>query len=295
MPTTIDGFGSSLRWWRTTRRFSQLQLAGAAEVSSRHISYLETGKAQPSREMVIHLANVLELPLRDQNLLLHEAGFAPAFSQQDLDAPEMDDVRRVLAWILAAHSPNPALVVDRRGDVVDANPAAYHLLDQLVDADSAALGPTLNGHRLVLHPDGIRPRTDNWAEVAANVLQRLEREQAHRPADEALADLLAEILTYPDLAELRRSTELPTGSDLLVTLQATSKAGEQIRLVSTIATIGAPYDVTLDELRLETFFPGDEATAATLARWSADEPDQDQEQDQSAGDVVPAPAAPPPR
>ncbi len=275
MPTTIDGFGSSLRWWRTTRRFSQLQLAGAAEVSSRHISYLETGKAQPSREMVIHLANVLELPLRDQNLLLHEAGYAPAFSQQDLDAPEMDDVRRVLAWILAAHSPNPALVVDRRGEVVDANPAAYRLLDELVEPDSAAMTPTLNAHRLVLHPEGIRPRTENWAEVAANVLQRLEREQAHRPADEALAELLAEILTYPGIAELRRNIEFPTGSDLLVTLQATSKAGEQIRLVSTIATIGAPYDVTLDELRLETFFPGDEETAATLARWSEAEPSRD--------------------
>jgi len=291
MPTTIDGFGSSLRWWRTTRRFSQLQLAGAAEVSSRHISYLETGKAQPSREMVIHLANVLELPLRDQNLLLHEAGYAPAFSQQDLDAPEMDDVRRVLAWILAAHSPNPALVVDRRGEVVDANPAAFRLLDQLVDADSEALRPTLNAHRLVLHPDGIRPRSDNWAEVAANVLQRLEREQAHRPADEALADLLAEILTYPGVTELRRNTELPTGSDLLVTLQATSKAGEQIRLVSTIATIGAPYDVTLDELRLETFFPGDEATAATLTQWSAAEPSEGSAG--AAADLGPDPDTPP--
>lgn len=267
MPTTIDGFGPSLRWWRTTRRFSQLQLAGVAEVSSRHISYLETGKAKPSREMVIHLANVLEIPLRDQNVLLHAAGFAPVFSQQDLDAPEMDDVRRVLAWILAAHAPNPALVVDRRGEVVDANPAALRLLDELVDEDSPALGPTLNANRLVLHPEGVRPRTDNWAEVAANILQRLEREQAHRPADEALADLLAEVLTYPRSAELRRSTELPTGSDLLVTLRATSRSGARIRLVSTIATIGAPYDVTLDELRLETFFPGDEATAAILARW----------------------------
>ncbi len=260
-----------LRWWRTTRRYSQLQLAGAAEVSSRHISYLETGKAQPSREMVIHLAKVLELPLRDQNLLLHEAGFAPVFSEQDLDAPEMDDVRRVLAWILEAHSPNPALVVDRRGEVVDANPAALRLLDELVDADSEALAPPLNAHRVVLHPDGIAPRTDNWAEVAANVLQRLEREQAHRPADEALAALLAEMLAIPATAELRRSTELPSGADLLVTLRATTAGGDRIRLVSTIATIGAPYDVTLDELRLETFFPGDEETAAVLARWQVDD------------------------
>ena len=267
MPTTTTGFGPSLRWWRSTRRFSQLQLAGAAEVSSRHISYLETGKAKPSREMVIHLARVLELPLRDQNLLLHEAGFAPAYSQQDLDAPEMDDVRRVLGWILAAHSPNPALVVDRRGDVVDANPAAYRLLTELVGEDSPALGPTLNAHRIVLHPDGIKARTDNWAEVGANVLQRLEREQAHRPADEALAALLTEVLAYADIAPLRRTTELPSGADLLVTMRATTATGDRISLVSTIATIGAPYDVTLDELRLETFFPGDEATAAVLECW----------------------------
>lgn len=272
MPTTIDGFGSSLRWWRTTRRYSQLQLAGTAEVSSRHISYLETGKAKPSREMVIHLATVLELPLRDQNLLLHEAGFAPAYSEQDLDAPEMDDVRRVLAWILAAHSPNPAMVVDRRGDVVDANPAAFRLLAEVLDDDSPALRPALNAHRIVLHPEGLRARTDNWDEVAANILQRLEREHAHRPADDALATLVAEMLAYPDLNGLRRNTELPTGTDLLVTIRLTTRGGDAIRLLSTIATIGAPYDVTLDELRLETFFPGDEATAAVLARWHDQEP-----------------------
>lgn len=270
MPTTLHGFGSSLRWWRTTRRFSQLQLAGAAEVSSRHISYLETGKAQPSREMVIHLATVLELPLRDQNLLLHEAGFAPAYSEQDLDAPEMDDVRRVIGWILTAHSPNPALVVDRRGDVVDANPAAFRLLDELVPDDSKALSPTLNAHRLVLHPEGIRPRTDNWEEVATNILQRLEREHAHRPADQALGELLAEMLSYPDLQGLRRQTELPSGADLVVTLRASTRSGDRISLLSTIATIGAPYDVTLDELRLETFFPGDEETATVLAGWATE-------------------------
>ncbi|MEL6984797.1 MAG: hypothetical protein AAFO29_20380, partial [Actinomycetota bacterium] len=152
-----------------------------------------------------------------------------------------------------------------------ANPAAYRLLDELVEAHSPSLGPSLNAHRIVLHPEGIRPRTENWAQVAANVLQRLEREQAHRPADDALADLLAEILTYPDLAELRRSTELPTGSDLLVTMRAAGRSGDDLRLVSTIATIGAPYDVTLDELRLETFFPGDAPTAAVLARWHGDQ------------------------
>jgi transcriptional regulator with XRE-family HTH domain len=270
MPTTIDSFGSALRWWRTTRRYSQLQLAVEAEVSSRHISFLETGKAQPSREMVVHLATVLDVPLRDRNLLLHAAGFAPAYGEADLDAPEMDDVRRVIDWILDAYCPNPAAVVDRRGDIVAANPAAARLVSEIVAADSPALSPAPNVHRLALHPDGLRPVTSNWHDVAANVLQRLEREQAHRPADESLAALLEEVLTYPGVAELRRRAELPTGADLLLPMESTIRSGEAIRLVSTIGTIGAPYDVTLDELRLETFFPADEATRAILARWQSE-------------------------
>ena len=268
MPTGIDSFGSALRWWRTTRRYSQLQLAVEAEVSSRHVSFLETGKAQPSREMVIHLATVLDLPLRDQNLLLHAAGFAPAYSETDLDAPEMDDVRRVIQWILDAHSPNPALVVDRRGEMVEANDAAFRLLAVMVDPDSPALQPTINVNRLTLHPEGIRPVTANWSEAAANILQRLEREHAHRPADESLASVLAEVLEYPGVAELRRRAALPTGADLLVPLEATIGSGEVVRLVSTIATLGAPYDVTLDELRLETLFPADDATRTVLDRWA---------------------------
>ncbi|MEM9561833.1 MAG: helix-turn-helix transcriptional regulator [Actinomycetota bacterium] len=272
MTTAVDSFGASLRWWRTTRRFSQLDLASAAEVSSRHLSFLETGKAHPSREMVIHLATVLDVPLRDRNRLLHAAGFAPAYSEQDLDTPEMDDVRRVLSWILDAHAPNPALVVDRRGDLVDANRAAFRLMSELVDEHSPALAAPLNSHRIVLHPDGIRARTANWPEVAANLLQRMEREQAHRPADEALGALLEEVVAYPDVAPLRRQAELPTGADLLVTLRATTRSGDRLQLVTTLATIGAPYDVTLDELRLETFFPGDEATGELLRAWADAEP-----------------------
>ena len=121
-------FGAGLRWWRTNRRLSQLQLANEAGVSSRHLSFLETGKARPSREMVIHLATVLDLPLRDRNALLHDAGFAAAYPHSDLDSPEMDDVRTVLRTILDAHLPNPAVVLDRTGDLVEANRTAYALL-----------------------------------------------------------------------------------------------------------------------------------------------------------------------
>lgn len=271
MSVAVDTFGSTLRWWRTTRRFSQLQLAVEAEVSSRHISFMETGKANPSREMVVHLATVLDLPLREpeRNGLLHAAGFAPAYSHSDFDAPEMDDVRAVIGQILDAHSPNPAVVVDRRGDLVDANPAAMMLVATTVDQDSAALLPQVNVHRIALHPDGTKPRASNWADVAASILQRLEREQAHRPSDALLEALLEEVWSYPDVQELRKQITLPTGRDLLIPLQLTTFNGDELRLVSTIATLGAPYDVTLDELSLETFFPADDATRNTLARWAS--------------------------
>jgi hypothetical protein len=187
-----------------------------------------------------------------------------------MDAPEMDDVRRVIRWILEAYSPNPAVVVDRRGDVVDTNPAALRLVGEIVVPASPALEPVINVNRLTLHPDGVRPATANWHDVAANILQRLEREQAHRPADEALSELLEEVLAYPDVAGLRRRAALPTGADLLVPLEVGIGSGETLRLVSTIGTIGAPYDVTLDELVLETFFPSDEASRSVLARWACE-------------------------
>lgn len=141
MQTALVEFGSALRWWRTTRRFSQLQLANEADVSTRHISFLETGKAQPSREMVVHLGIVLELPLRDRNALLYSAGFAPLYPHSDFDAPEMNEVRTVLRAILDAHSPNPAIVVDRRGDMIDSNSAAFMMIGAIVAVDSPALAP----------------------------------------------------------------------------------------------------------------------------------------------------------
>lgn len=263
--TPVDSFGTALRWWRTNRRFSQLQLANEAEVSSRHLSFLETGRAKPSREMVVHLATVLDLSLRDRNALLHRAGFAPVYSHQDLDAPEMDGVRAVLAQILDAHSPNPAVIVDRRGDLVDANDAATLLVAATVPAESQALMPAINVHRLTLHPDGIRGCLNNWEPVATALIDRLEREQAHRPADEDLRAVLEEMLAYDGVAELRSGPALPSGADLLIPLDLTTLDGRRVRLVSTIATIGAPFDVTLDELRLETFFAADEESRLVLA------------------------------
>ncbi|MEM7326737.1 MAG: helix-turn-helix transcriptional regulator [Actinomycetota bacterium] len=264
MTAVVETFGASLRWWRTNRRYSQMQLANEAEVSSRHLSFLETGRASPSREMVIHLSHVLDLSLRDRNALLHAAGFAPVYPQSEMDAPEMDDVRRMLSRILRAHQPNPAAVIDRRGDLLDANEAALSLVAATVAPDSPALLPQVNVYRLALHPMGLRPSLTNWDAVAAALVGRLEREQAHRPADPALQAVVEEMLTYRDVAEFRARPAVPTGAELLVPLDLVLRDGRRLRLVSTIATVGAPFDVTLEELRLETFFAVDDDGRAVL-------------------------------
>lgn len=269
MSTSVDSFGETLRWWRSERRYSQLQLATDAEVSTRHISFLETGKAQPSREMVVHLAGALEVPLRDRNVMLQAAGFAPVYPETSIESPAMDDVRSVLSTVIEAHQPHPAVIVNRLGDLVDANTAAAMLLVSVVAADSPAIANTVpNFNRLALHPDGIRPQARNWQAVAASTITRLEREVHHRPADRRLADLFEEMLTYPDIDALRRKPVMPTGTDLLVPLDLVTFDGDRLRLITTIATVGAPYDVTLEELRLETFFPSDESSRAVLANWA---------------------------
>lgn len=241
---------------------SQLALAAEAAVSQRHLSFLETGRAKPSREMVTHLAAMLELPLRARNDMLLAAGFAPAFPETELDAPAMDQVRHVLQFLLEAHEPFPAIVVDRRWNSVMANNAAGRFMTGFADIDTAAdIGPNLA--RLTFHPSGLRSTIVNWEEAAAMLLQRLEREVADRAGDSDLAALLDEILGYPGVAELQRTPELPSGSDLLIPVHYRSGT-TNVRLFSTIATIGAAYDVTLEELRLETFFPADPDSEAVL-------------------------------
>lgn len=265
-------FGAQLRWWRTVRRFSQLSLANQAEISSRHLSFLETGRSRPSREMVIHLATVLELPLRDGNALLTAAGFAPVYSEIDFDAPEMAGIRSVLATILDGHMPNPAAVVNRLGDLVDANPAALRLMSVALPEGSEAVMPVPNLNRLVYHPDGIRARTRNWVDVASALLLRLERERNHRPADEALAAIVDEMLSYPDVSDLRSTPRSRSGADLLVPMVIDlddGGGGPELSLLTTISTIGSPHDVTLDELRLETFFPADDVSRDLVTAWAA--------------------------
>jgi transcriptional regulator with XRE-family HTH domain len=258
-----QAFGSELKRWRTVRRFSQLELATRSDVSQRHLSFLETGRSAPSREMVIHLAMILDVPLRDRNHLLEAAGFAPVYPHTELTAPAMRQVRKVLEFILSAHEPNPAIVIDRRWDVVMSNEAAGRLTAALVDPSTAPIDGGVNVARLTFHPEGLRTCTVGWDATAADVLARLERDANHRSGDDTLENLLHEVLEYPGVAELDRKRESPTPEDLLLPVHYRTEALE-VRLFSTIATLGAPFDITLEELRLETFFPADATSAAAL-------------------------------
>lgn len=254
--------GEILNRWRTARRMSQLELSVAAGVSQRHLSYLETGRATPSREMIIHLAIELEVPLRERNTWLKAAGYADVYTEHRLDEPVMSQVRHILETLLAAHQPFPAYIVDRAWNLVMANPAATALTEMLIPSETSSLFQG-NILRLFLHPRGLRPHIDNWSDAAATLMHRVERELKERPGDTALQELFDEIRSYPNIDQLPHRPELPSGSDLLVPIHLQTPAGE-MRLLTTIATIGAPYDITLEELRLETLLPADHQTEDIL-------------------------------
>ena len=266
MTTTQETSGAALKRWRMLRRLSQLDLSVSADVSQRHLSFLETGRAKPSREMIIHLATVLDVPLRDRNTWLHAAGYAAVYSQHGLEEPAMDQVRHALELILEAHAPFPAYVVDRAWTLVMINQPAAALTSMMVSPEDA---PLFGGNimRLLLHPKGVREFVVNWESAAASLLRRLEREVAERPGDKVLVDLLSEVTAYPDVSGLLSRAEVPTGADLLVPLHMDTPMGE-MRFLTTIATIGAPFDVTLEELRLETLLPADAATETLLRKFA---------------------------
>ena len=254
----MSGFGSALREHRTARRLSQLALASSAEVSQRHLSFLETGRAKPSREMVIHLGVAMDLGLREQNDLLLEAGFAPAYPETGLDEPAMDEVRHVLELLLTAHDPFPAFAVDRRWNAAMMNASGRLLASLLGVADDEE--PNLL--KVALHPGGMRQFCLNWDQMAAVLVQRLHRERLARPADHALGEVYEEVMAYPGLPSPNDAL-LPSGSDLVVPVHY-RLGGIEIRLITTITTLGAAYDVTLEELRLEVSYPADAASEAVL-------------------------------
>lgn len=249
--------GEHLRAWRQRRRRSQLDLALDAEISQKHLSFIESGRSAPSRDMVVRLAEHLDVPLRERNVLLLAAGFAPSFPERPLDDPAMKPAREAVELILKGHEPYPALAVDRHWRLVAANGALAPLLAGL--ADPALLAPPVNVLRLSLHPDGLAPRIVNLAQWRAHLLERL-RHQVDVTADPVLARLLTELRTYP--------APPPSGPDrdfagLAVPLRLATRGGI-LSFVSTTTVFGTPLDVTLAELAVEAFFPADETTARAL-------------------------------
>jgi transcriptional regulator with XRE-family HTH domain len=255
MSTIEASPGALLRDWRRRRRLSQLDLALEAGVSARHVSFLETGRSRPSREMVLHLSEQLDVPLRDRNQMLLAAGFAPAYAERAIDAPDMAPVREALDRILKGHEPYPAVVVDRWWDLAGAN-AGVALLTSMVAPH--LLEPPANALRITLHPEGMAPHIRNLPEWRAHLLDRLRREVAVT-GDERLAALQDELVAYPG-----GEAALPAHEPGIAVPLRLDAGGTELRFFSTISTFGTAVDITLAELAIEAFFPADEATGAYL-------------------------------
>ncbi len=261
--TATKPIGEFLREWRERRRLSQLALALEADVSARHVSFLETGRARPSREMLIRLAERLDVPLRERNALLLAAGFAPAYAQRPLDDPALIAARDAIDRVLTGHEPYPALAIDRHWTLVAANRAVQPLL---IGVAPSLLQSPVNVLRLSLHPAGLAPRIANLGQWRRHLLDRL-RHQVEATADAELTALLAELRGYTAPSEFggtERPRDAETGS-VFVPLRLNSELG-QLSFISTTMVFGTPVDVTLAELAIEAFFPADAATGDILRR-----------------------------
>lgn len=253
--TDTQAFGECLREWRQRRRLSQLDLALDAEISARHLSFMETGRARPSRDMVLRLAAELEIPLRDRNVLLLAAGYAPAYADRPLDDSSLAAARAAIETLLAAQEPFPALAIDRHWNLVTANAGGKRLMQGVA---AHLLTPPVNVLRLSLHPEGAAPRIENLAEWKAHLLHRL-RKQFEASADPFLLDLIEELRAYPS-PPLR---DRPEKAAIAVPLCVRGPAGS-MSFLSTTLLFGSPLDVTLSELAIEIFLPANEETVARL-------------------------------
>jgi transcriptional regulator with XRE-family HTH domain len=264
-PTPVEAtegstFGELLRAWRTARGTSQLALSVRTEVSARHLSCLETGRAQPSREMVLHLAKTFDMPLRDCNAFLHAAGFAPMYRETPLDAREMGPVRDAIDLLLRSTEPNPTFVINRRADILECNDAGRWIL-RTFNEDIGSFARPYNIGKLLVCEKGERAYIENWADVTRRALARLKRDlggvHARTPADEDLLKTIA--ATQAELGEP------PVTEPLSVLYPVRFRRGDiAVNLFTTLATLGTPIDVTLQELRIEMFFPADEPSKRVL-------------------------------
>jgi transcriptional regulator with XRE-family HTH domain len=257
--TSGNPFGSLLRHWRQARRKSQLALALDADISARHLSFVESGRAKPSRDMVLKLANTLGVPFRERNAMLTAAGFAHAYRETGLAEPELAQARKAIELILAHQDPFPAVVMDRHWNLIKANDSAREFFAMLL-ADSAPGSPP-NVLRLMFHPGGLRPWVANWETVAEALVQRVLREAIGGLPDQTTIQLLDEIKSYPGVLEVLRTPDLSAPVTPLLPIKF-RKGKLIVDFFSAVTTLGTPLDVTLQEIRIECFFPADEQTAA---------------------------------
>lgn len=262
--TSETTFAARLRWWREHRGFSQLALAGRADISQRHLSFLELRRASPSREMVDRLATALDIPLRQHNALLLAAGFAPVWRQRDLAAPDLAEVASALDYMLAQQEPYPAVVVDRHWNLLKANAGAVRLVEFLVGP--IAPGTAINLADALVAPNVLRPYLTNWAEVVRHFIRSVEADAAADGLIETTA-LLERLMGYKGVRSALRLAPNKADNGPVLAMHF-RKRDASLRLFTTIATLGTPQDITLQELRIECFFPMDDATAKRLRSWA---------------------------
>lgn len=263
-----------LKHWRGVRGMSQLDLAHAADVSARHISFIETGRSKPSRDMVLRLCGTLDVPLREQNTLLHAAGYAPQFAEEDHTARPTGAIRDALERMMAQQEPYPLMVLNRGYDVLMMNAAATRFLGHLGGLhagpgpsetnearEASETGAPLNAIDAVFNPAGLRPMISNWDEVAYTLLARLHREALHRPGDDVVGHLISRVLSYPDVPADWRARDLSTPSSPLVNIWL-DVGGARLGFFTTMTVFQAPQNVALEETIIESYFPLDDATAA---------------------------------
>jgi transcriptional regulator with XRE-family HTH domain len=262
-PTEATSVGRLLQHWRRLRRKSQLALALQAGVSARHVGFVEVGRANPSREMVLLLAGVLDVPLRERNALLLAAGYAPIYRETGLDAPEMEHARKAVELILRHQEPYPAVVMDRYWNVLTTNEAAGRFFSRLIALPTS--GPPPNIIRLMFDPAGVRPFVANWESVAEALVQRIHREALGGVPDRATTALLDEVLAFPGVPSRWRSPDLLAPFPRPYVAVQFRKGDLALDFFSTVTTLGTPLDVTLQEIRIECFFPADGVTAGVFA------------------------------
>ncbi|RIK87163.1 MAG: transcriptional regulator [Hyphomicrobiales bacterium] len=250
-----------IREWRQRRRMSQLDLALEAEISQRHLSFMESGRAKPSREMVLRLAEHMDVPLRQRNRLLMAAGFAPTYGERGLDDPVFRPALAAVELVLKGHEPYPAIAVDRSWNMVLANAAAAPFLDGI--EEPSLLSPPVNVLRLALHPRGLAPRIANLGEWRAHLIGRLRR-QIDATADPGLAALERELSSYPG-QPVGAASGCDPASQIAVPMRVRMN-GQALSFISTVTVFGTPLDVTLSELAIESFFPADAATGEFLRK-----------------------------